>query len=134
MTAQYQFKRECSFMGEIDFVVFGDGTPYGLTLRHMLGDYERSILNGGEEYAVRMVEPLIGRVRNRHDPLKPVPAAVLAAFNAWRLAEWEGFMTVLKAHPEKYGEWDEIAGDFPTPAPVASAYLKPDLSAWILES
>ena len=125
------FERICAYLGETDYRAIGRADLGRLTVRHRLGEYERSILNGGAEYAVRMVEPLIGCIRAFCG--KRIPDDIVNAFNAWRAAEHAASVARIKAAPERYGEWSELESDpfFAPPRPVRGAYLSPDGTDWL---
>ena len=134
----YTFEFTCGYMGCIEYAVYGDGTPrhivsYRIEWRRQFGDYERSITNTGGDptYIARMIEPTIGKVCRASDARQPIPADVLEAFNAWRLAKHEADMAHMKAHPERYGDFARIEAEYPPPAPLAGIHLKDDISGWL---
>jgi hypothetical protein len=46
----------------------------------------------------------IGLLYRYHGSLdQPIPQSTVDAFNAWRLAEHEAFVKLLRDHPDKYG-------------------------------
>lgn len=96
------FKWTSSYLGYIEYEVFGDGPKYTLELRHHADDYERSIFNGSEEEWQRDVVALIDVLRRKHDVTTPMDPRVIEAFNAWRKSEHEKFLAEVRAKPEKY--------------------------------
>ncbi|TJW14416.1 MAG: hypothetical protein E5W82_10595 [Mesorhizobium sp.] len=116
----YFFRSTCSYMGCVWFEVRDQTGSYKAELRVALGDYERSILNYDPDGIRKHVENAIGLLtRCVADNAGEIPAATVAAFNAWRLAEHERHMAHLRANPERYGtEFSEPW--FQPPLPVSA--------------
>ena len=115
----FHFEWKSGYMGTVDYIVTDETGTFRASLRHSLGDYERSVLNphAGENYPAQ-VESEIGILRrcvcdNRGEVLPET----LAAFNAWRTSEHERQMAHMRAHPDRYGtEFNEPW--FQPPKPV----------------
>ena len=100
---RYWFKFESAYMGVAEYTVNGDGQPYRVSVRSEAGDYERSISTYDDAGWQRDVVSAIGLLTAS----RPIPCAVVRAFNAWRLAEWEKHMAIMRSQPERYGSVQE---------------------------
>lgn len=124
----YWFEWKSSYMGETDYIIHDETGSYRATLRHNLGDYERSILNYDAAGIAKHVESKIGLlVRSVCDNEGEIPAATIAAFNAWCDSEYEAAESHFLANPDRYGEesnWRDICK---RPIPVSAG-------RWTLES
>jgi len=70
-----------SYMGEVDYEVFGDGTPYRVSVRFEAGTYFRSIYNGSQEQWDREVVASVGLAhRQCSEMVKPEVLAALQAY------------------------------------------------------
>lgn len=115
-----RFRWTCSYMGCTWFEVSDGAGTYELELRRSAEPYELSIANGDD--CRRDMVAAIGILRSSHCNKTPrlfeVPAATVAAFNTWRLAEHREHMARLDAQPERYGV---IAADDPLRKPPLAA-------------
>ncbi len=107
----YSFKWVSSYMGCVDYTVYGDGESYRVQVRRETSDYERgrfnhNSMNEWDRDVVASID-LLRRV-NRSD--QPIKAEIVDAFNAWLQAKHSAFVAKLRAEPERYGE---IAEDDP---------------------
>jgi hypothetical protein len=99
------FRWICSFMGCVEYEVYGDGPKYYcVEVRHEAGDYERSIFNGSEEEWQRDVVAAIDVLRRKYDVARPIDPRVIDAFNAWRTTKHEVQLADILSKPEKYGD------------------------------
>jgi hypothetical protein len=128
--AKFEFRWKCSFMGTIDYEVFGDGETYRIGVRRSASDYERSIFNGGDQEWQRDVVSAIDLVRRSSSPSQPLSPETVAAFNAWLLAEHEASIAKMKAKPERYGFLAEDDPLLRAPRPVIGARYEVG-SGWI---
>lgn len=128
----FQFTWKCSYLGEIWYQCDGtDADRTGLlVLREpRLSDgYEKSTMDS--DYWEANVLPLMYAVRWYNDPNRPVPGDVVAAFNAWRDAEWRAVYAHIAADPERYGEIDAADEIRRSRVPVFGAWLARDQSRW----
>ena len=118
---KFEFRWKCSYMGTIDYEVFGDGEAYKVEVRRSAGDYERTIFNGDDARWQRDVVDAIDLIRRSSSPSTPISPETVAAFNAWLLSEHLANVAKLRAAPERYGI---IAADDPIlvpPRPVTGA-------------
>lgn len=93
-----KFKWQCSFMGTVYYRVTTATESFEASIRHSVSDYELSIANGDDVRRAMLTG--IGMLVHRAEPL---PADIVAAFNAWRAAEHLAQMAKLDAAPERYG-------------------------------
>lgn len=116
----YLFAWTCAYLNRSWFTV---ATPAGergtLELRTRLCEYEASIYNGGRDAYLREQEPLVGVLRFEHSSDRPMPPALVEAFNAWRIADHEGSLAYMRARPERYGAEDEWNAEMYVPPPLA---------------
>ncbi|WP_192242758.1 hypothetical protein [Mesorhizobium silamurunense] len=118
--ARYHFRRVCSYMGTIEYEIRDDAGTYRAELRTRLCDYERSILNYRPDEIAPEIESTIGMLRRCVcDNRGEVDAATLAAFNAWRAAEHDSWLSRMRAEPERYGT---DFSDFPPPVPAFAGF------------
>jgi hypothetical protein len=111
---RYEFAFKSSYLGEVDYMVSDSTGTFRATLRHGLGDYERSILNGPD--VVHECETAIGLlIRCVCDNGGEVLPETVAAFNAWRAAEAQRMADFMKARPERFG------ADIQTETPMLAA-------------
>ncbi|KGT73712.1 hypothetical protein MA20_42965 [Bradyrhizobium japonicum] len=85
-------------MGTVYYRVTTATETFEASIRHSVSDYELSIANGDD--VRRAMRTGIGMLVRSIDPL---PADIVAAFNAWRAAEHMAQMAKLDAAPERYG-------------------------------
>jgi hypothetical protein len=90
MATGFHARWTCSYMGCVWYEITDATGRYEVEVRHRLGDYERSILNGPQ--CVKDCETAIGGIHRSSHSWEPVPAETVAAFNAWRMAEYEAFV------------------------------------------
>jgi hypothetical protein len=103
---EYTFDFACSYMGRAEYRVWRGRVLLGvLMFRSDVSDYERSIYNGDPTE----IEAEIGLAWWMHRSGEPMPAEVVDAFNAWRMAQFE-------AARAKYGE--EFTPERDRPAPL----------------
>lgn len=117
---KYRFEWKTGYMGCVDYMVTDQTGTFRATLRHELGDYERSILNPHAPNIVRDTESEIGLlVRCVCDNSGEISPQTIDAFNAWRASEHERQMAHMRANPDRYGtEFNEPW--FQPPMPVSA--------------
>lgn len=93
-----KFAWQSSFMGTVDYMVTDETGIYRASLRQSVSEYELSIANGDE---VR--RDMRGGIGLLVRGVEPIPAATVAAFNAWRLAEHTRQIAQIDAQPDRYG-------------------------------
>lgn len=101
MTLAPQFKWKCSYLGRVAWEATDETGRYEIETQASVSDYLLSICNG--DICRRDTLAMVGKIVRAHDVLQPIPAATVAAFNAWRLAEHTAQMAKLDAAPERYG-------------------------------
>ena len=104
--SKVHFRWVCGYRGCTDYMITDDTGTYRAEFRHTLEEYQPGVHNYTPAEWERDVVPTLGLLR-RYIPTSPVPAATVAAFNEWRLAERADHVAKMKAAPEKYGEIDE---------------------------
>jgi hypothetical protein len=91
-------------MGRQEFEVIDETGIYRVETRYEASDYERGIASYDDQGWQREVVGAIGLLYPYHGRLdQPIPQSTVDAFNAWRLAEHEAFVKLLRDHPDKYG-------------------------------
>lgn len=118
----YRFSRIGSYLGCIEFEVWGDESPYRITVRQSAGDYERSIFNGDEQEWRRDVLDAVGLAYRAGDPEAHIAPEVIAAFNTWRAREHAGFIQQLRSAPERYGLIEDGDPILAVPPTIKGAY------------
>lgn len=103
MNEQMHFRWTVSYLGCVEYEVWGDGAPYRVEVRREASAYERAAFNGTDAEWQRDVEGAIGLIRRVPDCDRPISPHVVDAFNAWRSAEHETFVERLRSRPERYG-------------------------------
>ena len=99
-----RFRWTCSYMGRQEFEVIDETGIYRVETRYEASDYERGISSYDDQGWQRAVVGAIGLLHRYHGRLdQPIPQSTVDAFDAWRLAEHEAFVKLLRDHPEKYG-------------------------------
>jgi hypothetical protein len=101
----YRFHHKGSGMGHAWFTVHGpegSGEVEYVTPQHFT-PYMRGIYNGTPEEFERDVAASLHVLRWSADPCRGVSRGLMAAFNAWRMAEHAEFVARILAHPERYG-------------------------------
>lgn len=99
----YTFRWKCSWWVGAEFQVYGDGSPYRVELRSRATDWEREHFHINDDHWYNDIVPSVGILRRSAESWLPLKPEVVAAFNAWRLAEHAEFIAKLRAHPERYG-------------------------------
>lgn len=117
----YAFRWKCSAFGTVWYLASGDGEPYEIEVRRFASDHERRIFNGDEVEWRRDVLGAIDLLRRSSWPDRPLPAELVAAFNAWLLAEHERHVRLIKAHPDRYGDVSDDDPLLAPPRPVRGA-------------
>ena len=132
MSAAYRFRWTSSYMGKVDYEVLGDGNPYTATVRREASDYEKSIYNHASPLAdwERDEVASIGLL-HRHDSRYPISQEVVDAFNAWRQAEHDAFVKLLRGNPHKYGPLAEDDPLLVAPVPARGAHYQVG-TGWIV--
>lgn len=113
-------------MGFAEYEVAGDGAAYRVEVRRSASEYERSIFSGTEAEWQRDVIPSIGLLRRMYEPMKPIPGAVVAAFNAWRTAEHARTLSEIR---DRHGTIPDLVSSDPPPPVCGGAYVVG--SGWI---
>jgi hypothetical protein len=115
MEAKFSWK--CSYMSTMEYQVIDETGCYRIETNRAPSQYQLSICNGDtvRRDTLAKVGLLVRVVGYGCD--KSIPAATVAAFNAWRLSEHKRHMATLESQPEKYGC---IAADDPLRAPPAA--------------
>jgi hypothetical protein len=131
---KYQFRWTSSYMGVVEYHVFGDGERYTVSLRTMASDYEKSIYNHGSPLAdwQRDVVAAIDLL-HRKDSRYSISQDVVDAFNAWRASEHARELATISGNPAKYGE---VAANDPVrtpPRPVRGAFYRCG-DGWVVNS
>lgn len=128
----YDFRWTCSYMGTVDYMVYGDGSPYSATVRRNASDYEKSIYNhvsplaDWERDVVASIDLL-----HRCDSRFPLAQAVVDAFNNWQLTEHNGFIKQIRDNPARYGELANNDPLLTPPKPVHGAFYKAG-TGWVV--
>jgi hypothetical protein len=132
MSRAYRFRWTCSYMGTVDYEIVGDGPVYTATLRREASDYEESIYNHRSPLAdwERDVVASIGLL-HRSDSRFAIAQEVVDAFNAWRQAEHDAFVKLLRDHPEKYGPFGDDDPLLVPPVPARGAHYQVG-TGWIV--
>lgn len=111
----HHFAWKCSYLSLIEYRVTDETGSYLAEIREGFSDYERSICNGPD--VVRDCLASVGMVYrvNGHGPdySRAMPAATVAAFNAWRAARHAEALAKMRADPYRYGEISD--SDYPAP-------------------
>lgn len=107
-------------MGFAEYEVAGDGAAYRVEVRRSVSEYERSIFSGTEAEWQRDVIPSIGLLRRMYEPRKPIPGAVIAAFNTWRAAEHARTVSEIR---DRYGPSLNLVFPDPPPPVRGGAYV-----------
>jgi hypothetical protein len=81
---RYRFRWTCSYMGNVEYEVAGDGPTYRVELRREAPDCERAIFGGTEEDWQWDVVGTIGVLKRVG---REIPPAVVQEFNTWRAEE-----------------------------------------------
>lgn len=103
--AAYSFHHKGAGMGHAWYSVHGaegSGEIEYVTPQHMT-PYMRSIHNGTPAEFARDIESSLYVLRWSADPCRGITRDMLAAFNAWRMAEHAVFVAKIMAQPERYG-------------------------------
>lgn len=122
--SDYRFRFESGYQGDQDFTVYGDGEPYRVSLRVAADALVPRGWNYDQPTYERDVVASVGLLR-RHDGREvAIPAAVVEAFNAWRLADYQRARQLIDEQAERYGVIDwERDPVFKRPIPArAGAY------------
>jgi hypothetical protein len=99
-----RFRWTCSYMGRQEFEVIDETGTYRVETRYEASDYQRGISSYDDQGWQREVVDAIGLLYRYHGRLdQPIPQSTVDAFNAWRLAEHQAFVKLLRDHPDKYG-------------------------------
>jgi hypothetical protein len=127
----YRFRWTCSYMGEVDYEVTGGPVQTArLRLRTEASDYEKSIFNHAAGDWEREVVGSIGLLRSLTSRFT-ISQQVVDAFNAWRQAEHEALVKMIRDNPHKYGEL--VDGDplLVAPVPARGAHYQVG-TGWIV--
>lgn len=121
----FDFEFQCSYMGRAEYRVRSGRDLLGtIVFRTGVSDYERSIYNG--DPAELDAETGLAWWMHRHQ--EPMPAEIIDAFNAWRMAQFEAARARFGEEftPEtdrpralRAGMWSPAAGFHPVPLLVA---------------
>lgn len=132
MTApQYRFRWTCSFMGQMEYEVIGDGAPYRVEVRREAGAYERSIFNGDETEWQRDVVAAVDVLHRVSHPEKPVPAGVVEAFNGWLQERHAAHAADIARQPDRYGVLAEDDPILKAPRAVRGGHYVVD-RGWVI--
>lgn len=116
----FYFDWKSGYMNTVEYMITDSTGSYRASLRHALGDYERSILNPHAPNLERDLESAIGLLtRCVCDNQGEISPDTIAAFNEWRASEHARQMAFMRAHPDRYGtEFNEPC--FQAPLPVSA--------------
>lgn len=121
-----------SYAGVVEYDATSE-TERGARISYRTAHVEhfRQIYNGGTATYDKEQGPTLNAIRWACDPSRPIPAALLQDFNAWRAARHHEFVSRVRENPGKYGT---IAGDDPIlllPTVAHAIYLTSPSMNWV---
>src|SRR5215468_8113638 len=99
----YRFAWSCSYRGTVDYKCYGLSDRFGgacqLELRHDANLFPADLYNGTADEYRRDIVASVGVLHFHNDSSRPMPAELVDAFNAWRMAEHAALVAKLRADP-----------------------------------
>jgi hypothetical protein len=127
----YRFVWKVSYQHTAGYEVHGDGPRYLIEERREPSAYDLETYNGTMDQWNREVIGSVGTIHRLKEMTTPIPQAVVDAFNAWRLTEWERDVGAILADRryDGIGRNDSI---FKPPQKVKGAHWVPG-TGWAIQ-
>lgn len=116
--SHYRFSWECSGLGESTFRVAGAGEVQRLRVRYEATDYQKSISSYSNHDWQREVVAAVGLLVSEYPHGRPISEELAAAFNAWRLEEYNRTRADILAQFDRYGVTAEEYSEKISPPPL----------------
>ena len=131
MTPHFNFK--CSYLGNLSYAVSDDTGVYEAEVRRDLISYDDYHYNGTRGEYARDIEESLNLLHRHCESWLPMPAATIAAFNAWLVAEDERMKSHILGNPTRYGITSPNDPFFQAPKPAAGAHYEVG-KGWIIDT
>lgn len=126
----YRFVWKLTYGSVAEFEVHGDGPCYRIEERREPSAYDLEMWPHSIDQWNREVVGSVGTIHRRDNQCKAVPQAVVDAFNAWKMAEWERYVERVLADLRYAGAG---RNEFKPPPVVRGAVWQPSGSCWIVQ-